>query len=165
MRTIITYYTYNDISDLPKVLCPMCGKFGLVRMMIPSTYYPKFCSMKCILLEEAEEELAKDPSSEYYKERVAYFRKMVKGSKYRERSKKHLSVSASDYIEYVKAKDDPNRKKSLYRVTYRIYPYFYIGHYDKELYNKQMERKRNGDQMGEDYARFLNHFISVSFPS
>ena len=33
----------------------------------------------CILLEGAEKGLAKDPSSEYYKERVAYFRKIVRG--------------------------------------------------------------------------------------
>jgi hypothetical protein len=112
-------------------------------MWIPSTYYPKIGSVKCSLLEGAESGLAKDPSSEYYKERVAYFRKIVRGyvkgdeKEYRGRSKKHI-LPEDEYRETQNIRD----KKSLIRVTYGNYHYLYIGHYDKELYNKQMERYR-----------------------
>ncbi|MFL6459041.1 MAG: hypothetical protein ACJ71G_18995 [Nitrososphaeraceae archaeon] len=124
----------------------MCGKFGFVRKMwIPSTYYPKHCSIKCIRLEEEKRKLSEDPSSELQKQYVNYFRKMIRGyvrgnkDEYRGRSEKHLfgheDSEAANIID----------KKSLIRVTYGTYPYFYIGHYDKEKYKEQMARYRKGE--------------------
>jgi hypothetical protein len=177
--------TYIHTEDLPDALCPMCGKFGRVKKKwIPSTYYPRHGSAKCDLLERAERALSKDPSSESNKERVARLRKMVKGTVYRGRSKKH--VQASDYPEIVKAEE--NRKESWYRVTYGKYPYFYIAHYDKEQYNKDMERyhnreinyRPNGKRWckvsklfrkcgivsdpitGKKYIKFKEHYFSIS---
>ena len=143
--SIIT--TYKTKSDLPTTtaLCPVCGKFGFVRIAwIPSNYYPKFGSVKCTLLRGALGALAGDPTSEKYKEQVAYFRKIVRGYvkgddiEYRGRSKKHL-LPEDEYRETQNIKD----KNSLIRVTYGIYPYLYIGHYDGEKYREQMKRYRN----------------------
>jgi len=89
-------------------------------MRIPSNYYPKYGSVKC------------------------YFRKNIRGyvrgddKEYRGRSKKH--TSEDEYRETQNIRD----KKSLIRVTYGNYPCLYIGHYDKEKYNEQMIRYRQG---------------------
>jgi len=126
------------IDNLPKVLCPKCGQFGfLSSRWVSGSYYPKFCSIKCILLEEAEEKLSKDPLSEWYKKRVTYLKKSVRGSVYRGRSRKHLS-------QYNEVEEDIIDKKSLKRVTYEKYLCFYVGHYDKEKYKKQMIKYREG---------------------
>ena len=124
------------VNKLPRVLCPKCGKFGFLSgRWVSSTYYPKFCSVHDILLEEAEEKFANDPLSEVYKKRVDYLKKRIRGSKYRGRSRKHLS-------QYNEAEGDAIDKKSLKRVTYGKYFCFYIGHYDKGKYKQQMIKYR-----------------------
>lgn len=47
----------------------------------------------------------------------------------------------------IKQEEDENMKdkKDYYRVTYKKYYYYYIGHYNKEIYNKNMERYRKGE--------------------
>jgi hypothetical protein len=126
------------IYNLPRVLCPKCGQFGFLSgRWVSSTYYPKYCSVKHILLEGAEKKLANDPLSEWYRERVAYFNKIVRGSIYRGRSRKHLS-------QYNEAEDDTTDKKSLKRVTYGKYFCFYVGHYYQEKYREQMDKYHQG---------------------
>jgi hypothetical protein len=80
------------------------------------------------MLEEEEKKLSNDPSSEWHKSRVDYFKDRVRGTIYRGRSK-------SEYIA---------DKKSLIRVTYARYLCHYIGHYDKEKYKEQMMKYHEG---------------------
>lgn len=107
----------------------MCGQFGFISgRWVGSSYYPKFASINCIMLKEEEQILSKHPFSEWHKSRVDYFRKKVRGTIYRGKSR---------------IEDIPN-KESLYRVTYGKYFCFYIGHYDKQKYKEQMIKYREG---------------------
>jgi hypothetical protein len=133
-------------KKLSKALCPKCEQFGFFRKMdIPSNYYPKFWSVKCTLLEGAINSLSKNPSSKFYKKRVAHFRNIVRGyvkgdsKEFRGRSKKHLQDN-----QYTNKIENIKDKKSLVRVTYGKYPCMYIGHYDKEKYKKEMIRYHQG---------------------
>jgi hypothetical protein len=69
--------------------------------------------------------------------RLKIFEKKIKGKRYSGLKKKFL----------IKQEDDESMKdkKDYYRVTYKKYYYYYIGHYNKEIYNKNMERYRKGE--------------------
>jgi hypothetical protein len=104
------------------VLCPVCGKYGfLTRRWVKSSYYPKYASEYII-----------SPG----------LRHEVIGSKYSGQSLKHLEGAAAEEEE----KERKREKESFYKVrpNHKYYHYF-IGHYDKKKYNKQMIKYRESN--------------------
>jgi hypothetical protein len=89
-----------------------------------------------MMIERREAELAKDPNNLALKLSLERFKRKVAGKLYREEPRKHL-VGHDD-------SENTQDKKSLYRVTYGKYTYFYIGHYDKQKYKEQMIKYRAG---------------------
>jgi hypothetical protein len=113
----------------------------------------------------SREKLSNDSLCEWYKKRVAYFKKMVRGSAHRGRSSKHLS-------QYNEAEEDTVDKKSLKRVTYGKYFCFYVGHYDKEKYEQQMIKYREGRIKSRPNgrrwckpSRYFNQYRIIDDPS
>jgi hypothetical protein len=118
--------------------CPSCGKAGfLTRRWVESQYYPQFVSLDIDMFEDLKERVKKNPDNITLQARVKIFEKKVKGKRYSGPKKKFL----------IKQEDDESMKdkKDYYRVTYKKYYYYYIGHYNKEIYNKNMERYRKGE--------------------
>jgi hypothetical protein len=124
-------------EKLPKALCPKCGQFGFVcKRWVDSSYYPMLDSIPIMMIENREAELAKDPNNIALKASLETFKRKVVGKVFRGEPRKHLS----GYNDSENIQD----KKSLYRVTYGRYAYFYIGHYNKEKYKQEMIKYREG---------------------
>lgn len=120
-----------------QILCPKCGRVGFVsKRWVTSSYYPKHLSLAVMMIEAREVQLAKDPNNLALRMSLERFKEKVVGSVYRGGSKKHLAVQDNN-------ENIPDRK-TLYKVTYHKYQYFYVGHYDKEKYEEQMARFRAG---------------------
>ena len=120
------------------VICPSCGKKGfLIKRWVESQYYPQFVSLDVQMLEYYQEQVKKNPNNTLLQFRLKIFQEKVKkGIKYRGPIKKFLIKTEEE---------NTNNKKDWYRVTYNRYFYYYICHYDKETYNKNMERYRKGE--------------------
>jgi hypothetical protein len=92
-----------------KVFCPLCGEYG-------------FLTRRWV-------------ESSYYPMYVSYYilsgigSSNVRGSRYRGGPKSVYSPVEVEKID----------KKSLYRVTYRRYDHYYVGHYSSEKYHQQMQ--------------------------
>lgn len=124
-------------EKLTKVLCPKCGQFGRVsNRWVTSSYYPMSVSLSIMMIEYREAQLTKDPNNSALKVSLEAFKRKVAGKLYRGEPRKYL-------FGYDNSENTPD-KKSLYRVTYGKYTYFYIGHYDKQKYKKQMIKYRAG---------------------
>ena len=119
------------------VICPSCGKKGfLTKRWVESQYYPQFGSLDVDRLEDLKGRVKKYPDNILLQTRLKRLEKKVKGNKYLGEKKKFLINPEEEHI------DD---NKDWYRVTYKRYFYYYICHYDKQLYAKNMERYRNGE--------------------
>lgn len=89
------------------------------------------------MLDHIRGQVKKDPTNPSLQVRLKRFEYKVKGTKYLGEKKNFLiKPEESNPI-----KD----KKDYYRVTYKRYSYYYIGHYDKEKYEKNMERYKKGE--------------------
>jgi hypothetical protein len=137
-----------------KIKCPSCGKEGfLTRRWVESQYYPQFVSFDVDEFEYLKEKVRKQPDNILLRESLRKLEKKVKGNKYRGENKKFLiKPEESESI-----KD----KKDYYRVTYRRYYYYYICHYDKEKYNKNMERYKKGELKSRPNGR-ISHKLRES---
>jgi hypothetical protein len=93
-------------------------------------------SVKCSRLEEEEQKLAKDPNDENARAYVDYFRKRIRGNRYRG-DRKYEVVD----------------KKSVYMVISDRYYHYYIGHYDPDKYREQMIKYRNGERKSRSNGR------------
>ncbi len=93
----------------------------MARRWVRSSYYPKIASTSCRRLEEEIAKLEKNPNDPGQKEYVEYFRTFVRGSRYRgEEANKLFDRTA------------------CYRVSTQKYDKYYVGHYDKERYTKNI---------------------------
>lgn len=115
------------------IICPKCDKLGFLSVRwARSSYYPKYVSLKIMLINRDRKDLARDPTNFLAARSFERLKTLVRGTKYRGKSRKHLS----DYIE--------EDKRLLYRTTSDKYGYFYIGHYDAEIYQQKMKDYKNG---------------------
>ncbi len=105
-------------------LCPKCREYGfLTKRWVRSSYYPKYASTSCSRLEEEVAELKKNPNDPAQKKYVEYFRALVTGNRYRGEEQNKLFD-----------------RTACYRVFTRKYFKYYVGHYDKKKYEKQMKQ-------------------------
>jgi hypothetical protein len=119
------------------LICPKCGKVGFItKRGVRSSYYPQKASVKCYRLEEEEEKLAKDRNDKSARAYVKYFRKWVRGNRYRG-DREHEVID----------------KQSVYRVSSDKYYHYYIGHYDPDKYREQMIKYRNGERKSRSNGR------------
>jgi hypothetical protein len=129
-------------------LCPKCGQLGfLTKKWVRSSYYPKKASVSCMRFEEMWKKLEQNPKDVYLKKQVEYWRTMVKGNKYRGWEAKELFD-----------------REACYKVFTRKYFKYYVGHYDKEKYEKQMkqfkERNRKSKPNGRKWCGPINSIPS-----
>jgi hypothetical protein len=109
-------------------LCPRCGKEGFLTVRwVRSSYYPKVASIYVMEVKALEKRLRSDPNNEDLQSRYNSCREHVRGYKYRR-------------MEEINTLD----KQSIYRVSSSKRWYTYMGHYDKDVYKKQMANYRNG---------------------
>jgi hypothetical protein len=137
-----------------KYVCPKCGRKGtLTRRWVRSSYRPKSFSWLCDSLDRAKTQLKAGPnlknkviqlvdqksltsSNEIPRlmklgEYVDKMREQISGSKY--------SLDKKDREAYV------IRSKKKY--------YYYIGHYDSDVYQKQMISYKNGKRKSRPNGR------------
>ena len=135
------------------VICPSCGKKGfLTKRWVESQYYPQFGSLDVDMLKDLKERVKKYPDNIQLQTRLKRLEKKVKGNKYLGEKKKFLINPEYENI------DD---NKDWYRVTYKRYFYYYICHYDKESYAKNMERYRKGELRSRPNGR-ISHKLRES---
>ena len=136
-------------------MCPQCGKLGVRKeRWVKSSYYPKYASDSCILLEALRCKLSKDPTNAILMQQISGLGKYVTGDHYRDRSQYHLSGHHS------KGDKEYLRKTKAYRVISSRYSYDYIGHYSHEQYKKQMEDFKQGKRKSRPNGRIW-HMIRV----
>ncbi len=136
-----------------KKKCPTCGKEGfLTRRWVESQYYPLFASLDIDIFEDLKEKVKNHPDDILKQERLKKIEKNVKGNKYVGEKKKFLiQTDESESLD----------KKDYYRVTYKRYYYYYICHYDKEQYKKNMERYKKGELKSRPNGR-ISHKLRES---
>ena len=124
-------------STKRKKICPECGEPGFLTIRwVRSSRYPKHASLDCMLVEEAENHLAKSPDNEYYQARLRWLRETVRGHRYRDREVK-------EFID----------KQFVYRVSSKKYFHYYVGHYDPKKYQEQMINYGNGKRKSRPNGR------------
>lgn len=136
-RTIVEIPMANKRGDF---LCPKCEQYGfLTKRWVRNSYYPKYSSTSCNMLEEALAKLEENPEDISLKKQIEYLRTQVKGYRYR------LNVPKKLFD-----------RDACYKVFTRKYIKYYVGHYSKEKYEEQMkqfnEKKRKSKPNGRRWC-------------
>lgn len=130
------------------IICPKCGESEfLTRRWVRNSYYPKLEALEISVYETKLEQLKRNPSDSYAQRVVNIRKSFIRGKRYRGKSTKHLIQETEDNFD----------KEECYRVHTDRYYYFYIGHYDKDLYQKQKEdyelKKRKSKPTGRKWCK------------
>jgi len=139
---------------LPKsksIICPRCGERGfLSRRWVRKSFYPQHRSIEINVYEFFLKKLQEDPSDSHAQHMVSIRKPYIRGKKYRGKPKYLIKKYDSD-------KDNDFDKEECYRVHTRKYYYFYVGHYDKVLYQKQKKdyelKKRKSKPYGRKWCK------------
>jgi hypothetical protein len=119
------------------IICPTCGKRGFSsRKWVRSSYFPSYKSESCNELESVKKRLAQDPQNKYLVTRVESLQERITGTKYNKSIKR-----------------ENLDKRIHYRVRSVKYFHYYVGHYDPEVYKKQMVDYRNHKRQSRPNGR------------
>jgi hypothetical protein len=119
------------------IICPTCGKRGFSsRKWVRSSYFPSYKSESCNELESVKKRLAQDPQNKYLVTRVESLQERITGTKYNKSIKR-----------------ENLDKRIHYRVRSVKYFHYYVGHYDPEVYKKQMVEYRNQKRQSRPNGR------------
>ena len=122
------------------VICPKCNKAGFLTFrQVRSSYYPEFVSMRTNGVDDIDKYLKCHPEEHELRKLVEDRKKglLVSGNKYRGKPKYGL-IGESESWKSVKDKSE------YYKVRTEKYYHFYVGHYDKKLYETQLKNYNNG---------------------
>jgi hypothetical protein len=106
------------------------------------------------------QKLKENPSDPYAQHMVNVRKPYIRGKRYRGKSTKHL-IKAND-----SNKKDDFDKKECYRTHTDKYYYFYVGHYDKDLYQKQKKnyefKIRKSKPTGRRWCKLPKEYVKGS---
>ena len=113
------------------------------------------------MLQKFLKQLKKEPCDSYAQHMVNVRKPFIRGKRYRGKVTKHL-IKGSD-----SNKNDDFDKEECYRVHTRKYYYFYVGHYDKKLYQEQKKEyesnKRKSKPTGRRWCKLPKEYAEY-FP-